>query len=132
MQINVKQAALKAECAPSTMRRWLASGKIEGVSQSSDGWLVEESSLMKYLASTQPKTGSQRTARLPKISEIELLKEQVTDLKRDLERERARNQAFEEDLRSERSEIRKLLAEKAAWNKGSPGLISWLLKKVES
>lgn len=123
--LSVKQAAIRAGCATSTMRRWLASGKIDGVSQSPDGWLVEESSLMKYLALAKPKTGSQRAARLPEITENELLRERIADLKSALERERSRNQAIEDELRSERAEVRKLLAEKAAWKSGVSGLIDW-------
>jgi excisionase family DNA binding protein len=118
-RMSITEASRMAACSPSTVRRWLKSGTLEGVK--TDGtWEIERETLMLHLSQlSKPFKGRQGASRRVEHEDPihhEALNRQLME---DLQRERKINDELRAENRKLQEEVKALLV-------GKSGVMGWV------
>ena len=106
-RLSVSEAAKRAGCSVSTMRRWLSEGRLEG-HRSGKKWMVESDHLRSFLSAQCPTVGDRRAVnKLQSSAHDELL----VELKRSLSLERERSRNLEIDRQRLEQKVEALMVE---------------------
>jgi len=115
-RIKISEAAKHAGVTPSTVRRWMQTGKLTGARNSMGDWEVDHESLMAHLAKQPLPANAQSAAHIAPAqpsNEGEALRLALIALDREreaLERERAIADDLRADCRALQAEVRALLS----------------------
>ena len=118
-RISITEASRMADCSPSTVRRWLKTGVLEGI-KTDGAWEIGREALLLHLSQlSKPFKGRQGASRRGHSEEPthhEALNKQLMD---DLHRERKMNDELRSENRKLQEEIKALLASKT-------GVMGWV------